>query len=358
MGAAQQVTRYHFNYSDLSQVDETMLKFIPFWIWTTRNIPNQMANQFMRPKVYSLWENLQESLPADDNILMPKWQKDYEPLGLTRFGVSPNVILRPDLPHQRLLNSIEQFTQPDKLIGSAYPLYKLPIEKIADKQLGLDVPFKDEAREAVGIDKALATALNALGLEGAAPKVRTETGEEVQQITDFPSYALGNFFPLIATLQRISGGKLGGKESYADRQNAAIATFTGIPLDFVTDRMQGSEAIGRQFDIKDYAGELNRLGLLKGAAEYKKEQSSLEKAEKKRLSKAESRAKAKAAEDKRKQTALDKRNLKAAEMQYGKDSPEYKLIKELIDQRKLKEKQEELKKFFAENPIQIAGDDE
>ena len=358
VGAAQQVTRYHFDYTDLSRVDEQMLKFIPFWIWTTRNIPNQLANQFMRPKVYSLWENLQESLPADDNILMPKWQKDYEPLGLTRFGVSPNVILRPDLPHQRLLNSIEQFTNPSKLIGSAYPTYKLPIEQIAGKQLGLDIPFKDEPREAVGIDKALATALNAIGLESMAPKVRTETGEEIQQITDFPSYALGNFVPLIATLQRLAGGKLGGKESYADRQNAAIATFTGIPLDFVTDRMQGSEAIGRQFAIKDYAGELNRLGLLKGAAEYKKEQSDLSQAEKNRQSKAKSRAKAKTAEEKRKQEALDKRNLKAAEMQYGKDSPEYKLIKELIAQRKEKERQEALRKEFAENPIQIAGDDE
>jgi len=196
-----------------------------------------------------------------------------------------------------------------------------------------------------------------LGLEGAAPKKRTETGEEVQMIADFPSYALGNILPLIANLQRISGGRLGGKESYADRQNAAIATFTGIPIDFVTDRMQGSEAIGRQFDIRDYAGELNRLGLLQGAAEYKKEQTSLEKAEKKRQTQIKSKAKEKAAEEKRKQAALDKRNLKAAETQYGKNSPEYKLVKELIEQRKLLEKQEELKKFFAENPIQIAGDE-
>lgn len=357
VGAVQQITRYHFDYTDLSKVDEAMLKVIPFWIWTTRNIPNQMANQFMRPQVYSFWENLQESLPADDNILMPKWQRDYEPLGLTRFGVSPNIILRPDLPHQRLINSVEQFVNPSKLVGSMYPTYKLPIEYMAGKQLGLDVPFKDEPREAVGIDKGLASALNFLGFEGAAPKKRTETGEEVQMIADFPSYALGNILPLIANLQRIAGGRLGGKESYADRQNAAIATFTGIPVDFVTDRMQGSEAIGRQFDIRDYAGELNRLGLLQGAAEYKKEQTSLEKAEKKRQTQIKSKAKEKAAEEKRKQAALDKRNLKAAEMQYGKNSPEYKLVKELIEQRKLLEKQEELKKFFAENPIQIAGDE-
>ena len=355
--AAQQVTRYHFNYTDLSTVDETMLKFIPFWIWTTRNIPNQMANQWMRPKVYSLWENLQESLPADDNVLMPQWQKDYEPLGLTRFGLSPNIILRPDLPHQRLMNSIKQFTSTDKLVGSAYPIYKLLLEKQANKQLGLDIQFKDEARDAVGIDRVLAEALNFIGAEGLAPVRRTETGEEVQQITDFPSYAFGNFLPLIATLQRLAGGRLGGKESYADRQNAAIATFTGIPIDFVTERMQGSEAIGRQYDIKDYAGLLNDLGLLSGASEFKKEQSDLSQAEKNRQKRIKSDAAEAKAEAKRRQTAKDRGDLKRAEMKYGKKSPEYAAVKKRIDDRKAREKKAELKKEFEKNPIKIAEDE-
>ena len=358
VGAAQQVTRYHFNYTDLSQVDETMLKFIPFWIWSTRNIPNQMANQFMRPKVYSLWENLQESLPADDNILMPQWQKDYEPLGLTRFGVSPNIILRPDLPHQRLANSIKQLVPlSDKFVGSAYPIFKLPVEKLAGRQLGLDIPFKDEARDAEGIDKVLAKALNLIGADSLAPVRRTETGEEVQQITDFPSYALGNFLPLIANLQRLAGGKLGGKESYSDRQNAAIATFTGIPIDFVTDRMQGSEAIGRQFDVRDYAGLLSDLGLLRGAADFKKEQSDLSQAEKNRQRRIKSDAAAKAAEAKRRQSAKDKGDLKRAEAKYGKNSPEYAAVKKRIDDRKERERKAELKKEFEKNPIQI-GEEE
>lgn len=357
VAASQQVSRYHFNYTDLSQVDETMLKFIPFWIWTTRNIPNQMANQFMRPKVYSLWENLQESLPADDNALMPKWQKDYEPLGLTRFGLSPNIILRPDLPHQRLVNSIKQFTNLDKLIGSAYPIFKVPIEAAAGRQLGLDIPFDDEARDAEGIDKGLARALNMIGLEGLAPVRRTETGEEIQQITDLPSYALGNFLPLIANLQRLAGGRLGGKESYSDRQNAAIATFTGIPIDFVTDRMQGSEAIGRQFDIRDYSKLLSDLGLMQGASDFKKTQSDLSEAEKNRLKALNPNSaanKAKAAKERAVQKARDKRNLEQVKEQYGKDSPEYELVKSLIDQRIAQEKDRARAKEVKDNPIKIA----
>ena len=53
--AVARVARYHFDYSDLSKLDEAALQFIPFWIWTTRNIPNQITNQFMRPNAYNIY---------------------------------------------------------------------------------------------------------------------------------------------------------------------------------------------------------------------------------------------------------------------------------------------------------------
>jgi len=268
VGAASQVARYHFDYTDLSQVDEFALKFIPFWIWTTRNLPNQLANQWMRPQVYSLWEDLQQSLPADDNVLMPKWMQDYEPMSLARFGM-PNVLLRPDLPHQRLDKTIRELTSLRGLAGQSYPILKLPLESWSGKNAALDIPFSNEPREAKGFDAVTAAILNALGKEGAAPKQRDASGKEQQMITDFPSYAVGNMLPIIATLQRLTGGYLGGKESYADRMPSAWATFLGAPVDIITDRMQGSEAYGRTRNIGDLTGELSKLGLIEKADEVK-----------------------------------------------------------------------------------------
>jgi len=43
------VNRYHFDYSDLSKFDEKAKQIVPFWIWSTRNIPLQVANQWSRP---------------------------------------------------------------------------------------------------------------------------------------------------------------------------------------------------------------------------------------------------------------------------------------------------------------------
>jgi hypothetical protein len=135
VGAAQLVTRYHFNYGDLSEADNAVMQFIPFWIW---------------------------SLPVDDTTLMPSWMREQEPMSLARFGL-PDVILRPDMPHQRLTKTIDSLTSVDKLLGQAYPVYKLPFEAWADKQAALDIPFRDEPREAKGIDRVLAEALGVLG---------------------------------------------------------------------------------------------------------------------------------------------------------------------------------------------------
>jgi hypothetical protein len=368
VGASQLVTRYHFNYEDLSDIDEFALKFIPFWIWTTRNLPNQLANQWMRPQVYSFWENVQESLPTDDTILMPNWQREYEPLSLARFG-RPDILIRPDLPHQRLIKSIQQFTTPSKLVGSAYPIYKLPIEFMAERNLALGIPFRDEPRKAEGFDRIVAELVGVTPMENRwAPEVRVSADQSERMITEFPSYAAGNLFPLIAQLQRITGGELGGKESYKDRQLAAISTFFGLPLDFVTERMQGSEAVGRKFNINDYTDLLKRLGLIQGAEEFNKQEGMPSRiAKRKNIERrAEERATAKQESETEaarvaRQKASDNAKLQVAEKKYGKDSKEYKAVKDEIAARKKREREQASKERRAaeveENPIKMSGDE-
>ena len=341
--AAQQVTRYHFDYTDLSNVDEQALRFIPFWIWTTRNIPNQLANQWMRPQVYSLWENLQESLPVDDSVMMPSWMKEYEPLGFSRFGLSPNVILRPDLPHQRLERTIRDLTS-ERIIGQMYPAPKLFAERIARRNIALDIPFSDEGREAKGIDKFVAELANLAGAENLAPLVRTETGATEVGTTDYLQYATGNILPFIAQLQGITGGRLGGKTSYEDRQASKIATFFGVPVDFVTDKMQGSEAIGRQFNISDYLTKLNKRGYVENKDVTNKRASDAKKADK-------------AAADKAKKDLLNDLLLERLRVkdESGERSAEYKALTERINAIKSPNKRQ--KQIDEENIILRYGKD-
>lgn len=349
VGAASQIARYQFDYSDLSKVDEKFMQVVPFWIWTTRNLPTQIVNQWMRPQMYSFYDNIKDNLPTDDSVMAPSWLKNYEPLSLARFAVDPKLMIRADMPFKRMNQTIEQFTNPAKFIGSMYPAYKLPIELAAGKSLGLDIPFSDKPREAKGFDAVLAKTLgNIPFIEGAYPRVRMPDGTTQTQTSDFASYALGNAFPIIATLQRLTGGALGGKESYKDRQNASIATYFGLPLDYVTDRMEGSEAVSRQFGIRDYLDMLKRLGYLEAAQVTKDRVQAPIKA-------AEKAAKEKAERDKNQAINAKSTEVLKAKDQFGTKSEEYKKLKQELDDLKNPKKRQ--KRVDEENIVARFGKD-
>lgn len=256
--AVQRISRYHFDYSDLSALDDKVLNFVPFWIWTTRNIPSQLANQYMRPSTYAIWENIQNNMPVDAGVTMPAWIEKYEPLGLVALGLPSDIVLRPDLPHQRLEENIMQILNPKRLAGNMYPTLKVPLEGIAGKQLGIDVgPFKEEQRVAKGLEKPIAELLAAIPfLEKGVG--RNAAGERT--ISDFANYAVSNYFPPIGTLQRLSGGRLGGKDTLSERQLSSVANWFGIPLQEVKETQQRGELINRQFKIADLVNELVKKG--------------------------------------------------------------------------------------------------
>ena len=252
--AVAKVTRYHFDYSDLSKLDEVALQFVPFWIWTTRNIPNQITNQFMRPNAYNIYEKVQQTLPVDSQQVIPEWQEPREPLGVGRGNVpllgEGYYTIQPDMPQQRLQEGLRSILDPRRLVGQAYPIYKLPFEYIAGKQLGIDVGPFPERTPARGLELVAVNVLESIGFDPVYDKQGNKT------IRGFTQYALGNAIPLISRIQRLSGGSLGGKENYATRTGQSWLNELGIPITIIKDDNVRSELINRQFTLKDFTKEM------------------------------------------------------------------------------------------------------
>ena len=248
--AATRISRYHFDYTDLSKLDAQMKKFVPFWIWTSRNVPLQLATMWTRPQVYAMYDHLRSNAPVDSNIVLPKWLAASRPLGL-----GGNWVLNPDLPMNQFQQQIELLSNPKRLAGNLNPLLKLPIELMGSNQLSNDIPFGDQPVEAKGLD--LLTAL--LG----APFGQTSTNAQGQiMINPKLQYAAGNLIPSIAKVQRLVPQAAGGKASYADRQLSSIAGFVGAPVRQVTAGEQRGELINRQFALQRLIKQLRDAGYI------------------------------------------------------------------------------------------------
>lgn len=248
--AIYRVTRYHFDYSDLSKLDTAAKRLaVPFWVWTVRNIPLQLTEQILRPSTYSIYNQIQEHNPVSADIIMPAWMQETNPM-----GVGGNWVVAPDLPMVRLEQQIGQITNPSKLAGTLYPQIKVPLEIMADKQLATNIPFTDKFQTARGLDRLIAQLGDAVGAGSVG--YRDKNGDLV--INPRLSYALGNLIPPIATSQRLTGGYLGGKDTYNERQLSSILSWLGVPARQVGEREQRAATIGKQFDIASALKDIGR----------------------------------------------------------------------------------------------------
>jgi hypothetical protein len=238
-----------------------MHNIIPFWIWTSRNLPLQIANQLSRPGAYLTYEKMQQANPVDEDIFLPKWLAAIKPM-----GIGGNVVLSPDMPMGRLSQTVEMMNPlSGKFVGQLNPAIRVPLELAhLDKQAAMDIPFnQDRTVKAKGLDAAIAWVGEKTGIEPLGGR-DPETGELM--ITPKAQYFPGAMLPPIATLQRLgqglTGGNLGGKESYKERTLSSWANWLGLPIRELGPDQQRSEAISRQFEVKEFAKILEKRGKL------------------------------------------------------------------------------------------------
>ncbi len=250
--AVGNVARYHFDYGNLSTLDEAMLKFIPFWTFASRNVPLQIINQAARPKMYRIWESAQTNFPAEDESSMPMWLRERQPLQLPFLPKGTLVNL--DLPQIDMGDQARMLTDPRRLLSQANPLVKLPIELLGNEQLWSGQPFSERPSQIRGpLDFPAYAAGMIFGGSGKKPS----TGE--YYTSSKAEYAVPNLLPTLAQLQRLVP-ELGGKESYQDRAGSSRAAFFGLPFRRVAEGEQFNELTRRQFAIRDYLSNLTRSG--------------------------------------------------------------------------------------------------
>jgi hypothetical protein len=243
------VTRYHFNYQDLSKLDEYAKLFVPFWTFASKNIGLQFANQFARPSMYLGYEKLKDAMPVDENLIMPEWLARREPLGLTS-----GTVLNPDLPQVDMADQLRNFSDPLRLLGQMYPQYRLIPELAGNRMFNTGIPFSEKLQPVRGPADYPSALLGML-------TGQTKDTADGMALTSKGAYVLPQAIPLLGTLQRLLP-QLGGQAKYQDRQASSLAGFLGAPVRGVSPAEQESTLTGREIALQNLIKDLQRRGYI------------------------------------------------------------------------------------------------
>ena len=256
--AVARINRIHFDYSDLSKVDETMKHVVPFWIWTSRNVPLQFTQIVTRPKAYYEYERLKKEFPVNADLIVPKWIQDRDP-----WGIGQNMLLTPDLPQVKLMQQLKSVATPVGIAGMMTPIIKTPIELLAGKQIGIDVgTFEQSGDQNVGVvEKPIAKFL-----EWAFGNKYISYDKAGNLMMDpRVTHIIEQAFPPLAQINRLSGGFTGGKDTLNERMKSSWYNWFGIPLREIKDSQMRAEVIRRRYVAGDVTEDIqDQLDKLKG----------------------------------------------------------------------------------------------
>lgn len=243
--ALQDIYKFHFDYSDLTDFERQFVKrIVPFYTWTRKNLPLQLEMMATRPGKYAWYYKLDQNLRRNDTEeggVVPQYFNDLMgmPTGL-RVGGS-QMYAFPDVPFTKSLTTGLPFTSEQGLSGNPLlsmmtPVIKTPLEVARGQQFYKDIPFTGKKQEA---PKAW-TSIPGLGVALQAVGVIDKKG----RISDEDQYIVEQYLPMLGRMRRLAPSS----EKDQARALSSWLAFFGVPLKTNTPYEQKMERLRRQFE--------------------------------------------------------------------------------------------------------------
>jgi hypothetical protein len=266
--ALHRVTRIHFDYSQVSNFDEKAKRFIPFWTFTSRNMPLQFTQMWMKPKIYNRYQSFAHNFAGEDPEFLPEYIKEgggFSFMGMKTPDWLPGaaagmpLIASPDLPHMRLQQDIKRMAgpltgeNPSQVLSDFNPAFTAPLEYLTGQDFFTKQKFgADDFSPAGPATLPLAMML--------APFGAARKGADGQwYIQDKAMNSLKSLIPPLERTSRLTPQATGGAMN--DRLLESWLRFgAGFPGRTLSEQQQQSEAMRRAFDERDRAKMLAKTG--------------------------------------------------------------------------------------------------
>jgi len=237
-GATARTRKFLFDYEDVSNLDATMRSIIPFWMWTSRNLPLTIQNIYMNPRPYQWYQSLRRNVEDEEKTEgLPLYMREAGAFALPGGGMAAT----PDLGFNRLQADVSMLTSPTRFAANVNPLLRVPFEVgVAGKSFFRNREFQQTP---IPVEGPVGTLASLLGQPvGAGGSVGGQ-----RYVDERLLYALGNLVPSLNQVERF----IPSQEYYQQRGSTnPLLGYLGAPVREVTPQMTTSEQRRRLAEIQ------------------------------------------------------------------------------------------------------------
>jgi hypothetical protein len=254
--ARSRIAKYHFDYGEVSKLDDVAKRFIPFWTFMSRNFPLQIEQMWMHPQAYLWYQSVVRNVGEPMSPLTPDYwlaQGAFttdQDAGTTVGGDSAPWYLAPDLPHLRVAEPFAAIGEGDWTkagFSDINPLFLAPLEALyMGHKAYTGAPI--EGMENLTVPQTpLAPLYALLGL--------TDTGGTSGDmlVDQRAAHIARNTIPPIDMLERLIPGWGDPESVNSNREMETMLRFLGIPAYQLTPALRGSTARRRAGEQRDQA---------------------------------------------------------------------------------------------------------
>ena len=247
--ALRRVTKFHFNYEEMSGLDVYAKRFIPFWTFMSRNLPLQIEQMWMNPRTYLHYDAVVRNFGQPLDPMTPEYWLNQGVWTLDENAENRESpwYLAPDLPHLRVLEPLQAAESGDwgkALFSDLNPLGMAPFEAfVGNKKMYTGAPVNEHYREPVGMMANLLPLFKLLG----GTKEGGRSGKTL--LDDRYAHVARSWLPPLELIERFqdqSGVRAG-------RQDETFLRLLGFPFYNLTPELRKQTRNSQYYEAQDEA---------------------------------------------------------------------------------------------------------
>jgi hypothetical protein len=252
--AMARITRFHFDYGQVSAFDEKAKRLIPFWTFMSRNLPMSLTQMWRKPRLFNQYQSFVRNFSGDPIEGTPDYFENVGafPLGDAELAGMP-LFLQPDFAHTRLdedfqnIEDLLSLENPGRALTSFNPIYTAPLEFATGQDFYTGRTYDEtDFRPVGGLQQGLEPLARLLGQTKTTPDGTVVVNEKFID-------AMRSLVPPLDRASRVvpSIGTGNRSQDQEDRQIESIARFLGIPIRQLSPAQQSSTERGARYERLD-----------------------------------------------------------------------------------------------------------